>query len=185
MDSAIHVDGPAALALAGTFGLEIWLREHVVSRLPGATNGSEEAPSAAGEHEPGSLDAPSSTPLPPARAPLEGARPLSSILGRTIVDAAGNVLGRASEVRCTVGALRERQGPLRVLRVLCTRRLIASRLGYSVDSRQGPTLVRRVIRIWQRHDRMVDVDDLVGLDTRVGDLRVRLGATLRHPYDDA
>ena len=76
-------------------------------------------------------------------------------------------------------------GPLRVLRVLCTRRLIASRLGYSVDSRQGPTLVRRVIRIWQRHDRMVDVDDLVGLDTRVGDLRVRLGATLRHPYDDA
>jgi N-acetyl-anhydromuramyl-L-alanine amidase AmpD len=75
--------------------------------------------------------------------------------------------------------------PLRVRLVLYTRHLTGSELGYSIDSRQGPRLVRRIVRTWQQHDRLVDVDDVADLETVEGDLRLLPSASPRHPHEEA
>ena len=182
VDSAVHVDQSAAQALTSSFGLELWLREHVISRLPGATDSSsredtsptqmQKRPRSAGDQ-----------PQAPARAPRDGAHAVSEVIGRTVHDTDGAVAGRVSELRC-VGRPRESvQAALQVQWVLYTRHLTGSELGYSIDRRQGPALVRLAARTWQRHDRAVQVEHLDGLDTPDGVLRIRAGAHLQHPHD--
>ncbi|WP_330473726.1 hypothetical protein [Terrabacter sp. C0L_2] len=180
IDSAVHVDPAAAQALTSSFGLEWWLREHVVSRLPWATSGADDLTLS------GSPSSPTQTgsgPQPPARVPLRGARGISSILGRDVLTPDGRRAGRVSELRC-LGAPRE--GPQRALQVrwvIFTRHLAASQLGYSVDRRQGPWLVRRLVRAWQQHDRLVEVEHLAGLDAPDDNLTLRSSARARHPHD--
>jgi hypothetical protein len=62
--------------------------------------------------------------------------------------------------------------------------MVGSELGYSLDRRQGPAVVRWIVRAWQRHDRAVRVEELSGpqpLDTAV-ELTVRPGGPLPHPH---
>ena len=126
IDSAVHVDEPAAQALGLTFGLELWLREHVIGRLPGANAaGGEQDRRRADQGEtergrPGEPPAPAREPPAPARAPLEDARGLSSVIGRPVLDAAGERTGRVREVRCSGRPRGEQQSPLRVERILYT-----------------------------------------------------------------
>lgn len=184
IDSAVHVDEAAARALAGGFGLELWLREFVVSRLPGALGEDDQrrGDSDAGARRVGRR---AEEPIAPARAPTSGSRGVSSVIGRTVVDAEGRAVGRVSELRCMGRPHDERQAPLRVRLVLYSPHLMGSELGYSVDRRQGPALVRRIVRTWQQHDRLVDVADVAGLDSVDGDLRLWPSASPRHPHDEA
>lgn len=182
IDSAVHVDEPAAHALTLTFGLELWLREHVVGRLPGAREAGGRKPS--GGPVPRERErARGDLPPRPARAPLDDARGLSSVLGRPVEDAEGRPVGRVSELRCSGGPRGGRQVPLQVESVVYGPHLAASELGYSVDRAQGPALVRRVVRLWQRRDRLVDVARLDGLDDLDGPVRLLPSARPRHPHE--
>jgi sporulation protein YlmC with PRC-barrel domain len=184
VDSAVHVDEAAARALAGGFGFELWLREHVVSRLPGALGEDDQR---GGDSETSARRARrrADEPIAPTRAPRSGSRGVSSVIGRTVVDAEGHAVGRVGELRCVGRPPNSRQVPLRVRLVLYTRHLTGSELGYSIDSRQGPRLVRRIVRTWQQHDRLVDVDDVADLETVEGDLRLLPSASPRHPHEEA
>ncbi|NUR79776.1 MAG: hypothetical protein HOQ21_04935 [Dermatophilaceae bacterium] len=181
-DSAVHVDEPAAHALTLTFGLELWLRKHVVGRLPGAREAGGEKPSRR-PVEPGAEKGREGLPPAPTRAPLDGALGLSALIGRQVRDAHGEPQGRVTELRCAGRPRGERQEPLRVESVVYSRRLLASELGYSVDRQQGPALVRRAVRTWQHRDRLVDVAQLEGVGDVDGELRLRDSARPRHPHD--
>ena len=183
IDSSVHVNRAAAEALSVTFGLEAWLREYVVSRLPGASGGE-------GPHEQQGLDpamrrvgASQDPPPVPARPPLEGARGVSTFIGRWVLSADGVRAGRVSELRCLGAHHDERQEPMRVALVLYTPHPAGSQLGYSVDREQGPALVRRLVRVWQRHDGVVGVEHVRGLDAVDGELRLTESARPRHPHD--
>lgn len=158
VDSAVHVDDPAAQALSEGFALELWLREHVVSRLPGAT-GATGATAAEGTDRgrPGE-------PRWPVRPPLEAAHPLGRLLGRPVLSYAGARMGRVCELRCLGQPLDERQEPLQVRRLLYTPRLRGRQLGYSSDPHQGPWLVRRSQRSRRHGDRIVDLEQVRGLE---------------------
>lgn len=182
VDSAVHVGEAAARALSLSFGMELWLRQHVVSRIPGALGeddqrGPDPRTSARRAGRQGEA------PIAPARAPRPGARGVSSVIGRRVVDVDGRAVGTVSELVCVGRPRDEPQAPLRVRFVLYSRHLLASELGYGVDPGQGPSLVRRVVRLWQQHDRLVDVADVAGLETVQGDLRLRSTASPRHPHE--
>jgi hypothetical protein len=181
IDSAVHVDERGAHALTLTFGLELWLREHVVGRLPGAreAGGKEPRRGAAPRHHERAGDVPPR----PARAPLHHARGLGSVLGRPVQDAEGNHLGRVTELRCSGRPRGERQVPLRVESVLYGPHPLASELGYGVGREQGPAVVRGLVRRWQRHDRIVDVAQLERLGDADGTVRLRAAARPRRPRE--
>jgi len=185
VDSSVHLDRPAAAALAAGFGLELWLREHVVSRLPGVPG----APGVPGVPEVTEAGAPtgargtrgdgdgppdgSERPMPsprrgepqwPVRAPAEGAHPLSRVLGRPVHSSAGTQVGRVCELRCVGPPHDERQRALPVRWLLFTPRLAGWQLGYSADPRQGPWVVRRYLRARRNRDRIVDLEQLGGLE---------------------
>ncbi|GAA2038305.1 hypothetical protein GCM10009740_33120 [Terrabacter terrae] len=172
VDSAVHVDDAAARALSAGFGVEHWLRDHVVSRLPGSTGpagptggsgdaAGEEHGEARGEAAaPGRLEEPQW----PIRAPLDGAHPLSRLLGRTVLSYAGTRMGRVCELRCLGPSRDQQQGPLRVRWLLYTPRLSGWQLGYSTDPRQGPWLVRRFLRSRRHRDRIVELEQVQGLE---------------------
>ena len=183
IDSAVHVNRAAAEALSVTFGLETWLREYVVSRLPGASGGGEGTEQSQGLVQARRAGAGHDRPPVPARPPLEGARGVSTFIGRWVRSADGVRAGRVSELRCLGAPHDERQEPMRVVLVLYTPHPAGSELGYSVDRDQGPALVRRLVRLWQRHDRVVGVEQVRGLDTVSGELRLSGSARPRHPHD--
>lgn len=176
VDSAVHVDDAAAHGLSSGFGLERWLRDHVVSRLPGSpgpagtTGGSRaldgEAPGEVRDEVRGGAPAPGRLEEPqwPVRAPLDGAHPLSRLLGRTVLSYAGTRMGRVCELRCLGPSHDQPQGPLRVRWLLYTPRLSGWQLGYSTDPRQGPWLVRRFLRGRRHRDRIVELEQVQGLE---------------------
>jgi hypothetical protein len=108
---------------------------------------------------------------------------VSTVIGRDVLSADGVRAGRVSELRCLGAPHDERQEPMRVVLVLYTPHPAGSALGYSVDQDQGLALVRRVVRLWQRHDRAVGVDQVRGLDAVSGELRLSASARHRHPHD--
>lgn len=162
VDSAVHVDGPAADSLSSGFALELWLREHVVSRLPGADG---QAGPRAGE-PPRRSDAPPALEQPrrPVRAPLEDAHGLSALLGRTVLSYAGTRMGRVCELRCLGRPRDEQQGPMEIRWLLYTPRLAGWQLGYSTDPRQGPWAVRSLLRSRRHRDRIVTLEEVQGLE---------------------
>jgi hypothetical protein len=180
-DSAVHIDQPAAVALAGTFGLEIWLRRFVVSRIPGA-KGGEEAPTdlvgRAGRERGERM------PLAPASAGWS----LSDLLGRPVTDADGAELGVVCELRCDASSVErieeaDRAGGWRVTHLQTTRHLSGSELGYGADPRQGPWLIAKVVRAWQRHDRLLPLSHVASLTAADGHVRLTRAARPVHPHE--
>jgi hypothetical protein len=141
--SAVHVDPWADTFLAGADGLELWLRRHVVGRIPGARGGDHpfggdlaEAP----RHDP-DLD------LAPT------ARLLSDLIGARVVRADGSDAGRVVEVRAAqLTEMSSRVGPLVVTSLLHGPRRLGGELGYREDPRMGPQLLGAALRWWHRHD---------------------------------
>ena len=180
LDSAVHLDHGAATALAQTFGLEIWLRRHVISRIPGATGGEPGEKDLVGSVEPDHATS--------ALRPSDPARSLSDLLGRPVVDAGGAKLGVVCELRCDASALDAADGAAeargwRVTHLQTTRHPSGSELGYGADPRQGPWLVARVVRAWQRHDRLIPLGEIADLWAADPSVRLRREARPVHPHD--
>lgn len=169
----IRVSEAARVALEQSFGLEHWLREYVISRIPGAT---------AGETEP---------PTPPARSahdvsgrhtplcdPHVDGQWLSSYLGAEVATESGRRLGRLTEVRCRTGGAAGR--PWRLTQLRTTRSPFGTELGYDVDDQQGPRPVAALFRHLQRHDPVVDWAEVVAVDLPAT-IIVSDAAELLHP----
>ena len=180
--SAVEVDGGAARALAETFGLEQWLRQYVISRIPGAQGGGDERDEEQGppDQPGGDRDAPHGHPI---RSPLPGALVVSALVGRTVVDeSTRKELGRLCEIHAAAKPLDGRQAAMRVTHLQYGRHQRGSELGYSADRKQGPWLVAVAFRRWQRDNRVVPVAlvrDLGGPDAPVV---VTSTTDLRHPH---
>lgn len=141
--SAVHVDPWAEQYLAGSDGLELWLRRHVVGKIPGARGG---------DHPFGGL-LPST---PRGDADLEPApqtRLLSRLLGAAVVRPDGSDGGRVVEVRAVQAtALASRVGPLVVTSLVHGPHRLGGELGYREDPQMGPRLLGAALRRWHRHD---------------------------------
>jgi len=187
LGSAVEVDPYAAEALAEGFGLEQWLRTFVVSRIPGAKGGGDEragsgaAPQApAREASHGSRDTDGSEWSD--WRPRPGARFLSSLIGRTVVDATGDELGRICEVHCVGRPPGGPQAAMTVTHLQYGRHQRGSELGYTSDREQGPWIVAALLQRWQRDNRVVPVTSVDGLGDSEGPITVPDPETLRHPY---
>jgi sporulation protein YlmC with PRC-barrel domain len=153
--SAVHVDPWADTFLAGADGLELWLRRHVVGRIPGARGGDHpfggdlaEAP----RHDP-DLD------LAPT------ARLLSDLIGARVVRADGSDAGRVVEVRAAqLTEMSSRVGPLVVTSLLHGPRRLGGELGYREDPSMGPQLLGSPLRWWHRHDAETVWSDVRAVD---------------------
>lgn len=182
VDSAVHVNDGAARALAQSQGLELWLREHVISRLPGVLDGDDDHHGHLAMHRE----------RHPDYAPGREARPMSRLLGAQVTDDAGASLGHVIEVTATVdrggtGAF----GTVTLDSLVCSTSHLGNELGYTLTP-QGPWVVRRLVQALHRGDRRVlvaDVDLTAALaDRPAGEsdrqqLTLRSGATTAHPYD--
>jgi sporulation protein YlmC with PRC-barrel domain len=173
ISSALRVDSAAAEALAGSFGLEQWLRRYVVSRIPGAKGGGDER---ADEAPSGSTTAGST-----AGRPYAGAS-LSDLVGSRVRDTRGTALGVVTEV---LGAVQPGRRPLEGLRVTHLEygtHATLSELGYDADPRQGPWLVGALVRWWQRENRVAALEDVVDLDLDARTVTVARPGRHPHPH---
>ena len=141
--SAVHVDRWADDFLAGTDGLELWLRRNVVGKIPGAQGGDH----------PFGGDLAS---VPRQDADLEltpQTRLLSTLLGARVVGGDGSDAGRVVEVRAVQAtALSTRVGPLVVTSLVHGPRRLGGELGYREDATMGPRLLGSALRWWHRYD---------------------------------
>lgn len=183
VDSAVHVDESAARALAQTQGIELWLRENVISRLPGGLAGDDDDRGPVATHRR----------RHPGFEPDPGARPIGHLLGAEVRDSEDTSLGRVIELTATTdddGT--EALGRLRLDALICSTSRIGGELGYTLTP-EGPWVVRRLVQALHRGDRLVHVDDLdlhaflaaekpeEGRATTR--LTVRRSAEVTHPYD--
>lgn len=170
--SAVEVSAAAAEVLAGSAGLELWLRQHVVGRLPGARDADPTTRRTRTWRR---------EPLPEAYLLQEGDHTTSELVGSRAT-VGGRDLGSVVEV---LAAPRGRgDGPwgrLVLTDVVCSRRRLGAELGYTMSA-QGPRLVELAMRAWHRHDHRVDLRhvDIAWTDRR---LEVSGAARLRHPRD--
>lgn len=175
LDSAVHLSAAASRTMERHLGLEQWLRQYVVSRIPGALGGDDDT-QADGAH----------APAPPVgRQPDEGSHLLSDLLGAVVEDEGGRQLGAVVEV---VGVRRDRTGPglgpLRIQALVTSRRRLGQGLGYTVTP-MGPWLLRVLMRAWHRDDRLVAVSDVtrIAWEDQPVRLLLRPGADVRHPHE--
>lgn len=176
---AISLDEPTSKALAGTFGLEVWLRRHVVSRIPGAQAGDSNDPEdLVGSATAEGVDRDAAAAL---LAPRPSGRPLSDLLGRPVVDAAGQRLGVLCEVRCSGGPSENRKS-LKVTHLHATRHLSGSELGYGADPKQGPAAVGALVRRWQRSDLLIEIGGVKRITEEPVQIELKAGATPVHPH---
>jgi len=183
VDSAVHVDESAARALAQTQSIELWLRENVISRLPGGLASDDDHRGPVARHRR----------RHPGFEPDPGARPIGHLLGAEVRDSEGTSLGRVIELSATAedkGSI-EAPGTLRLDALICSTSRIGGELGYTLTP-EGPWVVRRLVQALHRGDRLVHVDDLdlhsfLGVEEpetgRAGGLTVRRHAEVTHPYD--
>jgi sporulation protein YlmC with PRC-barrel domain len=152
--SAVHVDRWADELLAGTDGLELWLRRYVVGRIPGARGG----------------DHPFGGELPTARQDADldlepGTHLLSTLLGASVVHGDGSDAGRVVEVRAVqVTELSSRVGPLLVTSLVHGPRRLGGGLGYREDPAMGPLPLGAALRWWHRHDAETGWADVRSVD---------------------
>jgi len=140
--SAVEVDPWAASFLAGTDGLELWLRRHVVGKIPGARGG---------EHPFGGSDLARSS--APGDQPVLPGPLLSALLGAQVTAGDGSDAGRVVEVRAVQDtALTSRVGPLRVTSIVHGPHRLGGELGYREDTAMGPAALGASVRWWHRHD---------------------------------
>ena len=190
IDSAVEVDGYAAKALGGAFGLEQWLRRYVVSRIPGAKGGGDERDAAqlqpveAGDDQPESAKAGHDPDGSAVRSPLPDARFVSGLVGRTLLDASTRRdLGRICEIHAAAGPLDRPQVPMQVTHLQYGRHLRGSELGYNADRKQGPWIVAAVVRHWQRDNRVVPMGGIGDLWSTDGQVVLTGAGGLSHPYE--
>ena len=153
--SAVHVDPWAERMLADTDGMELWLRAHLIARIPGARGG---------EHELGGT--PGHGPRTDAELELpDTAHLLSALLDARVVRADGSDAGHVLEVRAEqVTPLSSRVGPLVVTSLVHGHRRLGSRLGYSDDPRMGPAVIGAALRWWHRGDEETHWADVGAVD---------------------
>jgi len=175
VDSAVHLSAAASRTMEHHLGLERWLRRYVVSRIPGALGGEDDAP--AGRRQ---------APVPVAgRQPGDGSHLLSDLLGAVVQDHQGHQLGTVVEV---VAVRRGRTGsglgPLTVQALVTSKRRLGQGLGYTMTP-MGPWLLRVLMRAWHRDDRLLGVRDLTRIAWEDDPVRVlvRAGADVRHPHE--
>ncbi|MGG5260327.1 hypothetical protein [Phycicoccus avicenniae] len=141
--SAVHVDGWAEEYLAASDHAELWLRRHLVGRIPGARGG---------KHRFGGDLAPHPRDDTALTLPV-GARLLSDLLGAAVVRDDGSESGRVVEVRAAQDSPREsRVGTLVVTSVVHGPRRLGGGLGYRDDQAMAPFLLGEALRRWHRHD---------------------------------
>lgn len=153
--SAVHVDPWADTFLAGADGLELWLRRHVVAKIPGARGGDHPfggcLPSR--PRQDAELD------LPP------GAHLLSTLMGARVIRGDGSDAGRVVEVHAVQASeMSSRVGPLVITSLLHGPRLLGGELGYREDPDMGPHLLGTALRWWHRHDVETTWDDVRSVD---------------------
>ncbi len=170
VDSAVHLDEDATEFVAAADLTERWLREHVVSRLPGARGHDEADPGADSPQKDGWVG--------PAFALGTGAPTLSGLLGADVRGEAGQEFGEVIEVL----AVPADGSALRVTAFVCSHRHLGQELGYTTTP-QGPNALRLLLRAWHRDDRHVAVEDVVDIDWSGGQLTVRDGARMLHPHE--
>jgi hypothetical protein len=173
VESAVEVSAEAAEVLAGSAGLELWLRQHVVGRLPGARDAD---PSTGG-----GTSARRRQRLPEAYLLQEGDHTTSELVGSSVA-LGGRDLGRVIEVLAVPrGRGGGPWGRLVLTELVCSRRRLGAELGYTMSA-QGPRLVELAMRVWHRHDQRVDLRDV---DIAWSDRRLQVSgaARLRHPRD--
>jgi sporulation protein YlmC with PRC-barrel domain len=174
LDSGVHVDRAASATLAAEQGLERWLREHVVGRIPGAS-GADTDPDRDVPHPSHRV----------GRLLRDDDRTLSDLLGLRVVTEDGDELGEVVEVTAErVSRARDALGPLRIGELVCSVHHLGQELGYTMEP-QGPALLRWLLRVWHHQDRHVSLDDVVRLDWGKGEVVVSGKAELRHPHDVA
>lgn len=179
LDSAVRVDTRAGRTLAQEQRLELWLRQHVLARIPGAMGG---------ESDPDRPDRPDLRPADGIGVPLrDGQHTVSELLALRALTSDGGPLGEVIEVTAERVGGREHGhgdglGPLRVVDVICSPRHLGQELGYTLTP-QGPRLVRWLLRACHRSDRHLHLGDVAEIDWERGELRAGEYAVLRHPHD--
>ncbi len=182
--SAVTVTRPAADSLAASFGFELWLREYVVSRIPGAKGGGDERDS--------ERDGPPVRARPATRSGTGTATPTANHRGRVASLAGlirarvfaedGTELGVVDELLCAEPPPGHARDHLRVTHVEYGLHESGSELGYSSDSGQGPLVVGVLVRWWQRANRVAPLEDVDHVDLDAGTLRVRSHTHHVHPH---
>ena len=178
--SAVTVSPSAAATLAASFGLELWLREFVVSRIPGAKGGGDE------RNEQRHADA-ASKPSPQQRPTAVSGRAVrtcsaSQVVGARVFAHDGSELGVVQELYCAEPTAGPAGSHLRVTHVQYGHHAAGSKLGYDADARQGPLVVGAVVRWWQRGHRVAPMEDVVDVDLEAGTLRVTSHGHHVHPH---
>ena len=179
IDSTITVSRAAAKTLVASFGLELWLREHVVSRIPGAKGGGDERADRGGVPD-GGGKAPRSATKPSGRAVRTGS--VSDVIGSRVFARDGSELGVVLELLCTEPASGRRRDHLAVTHIQYGHHPAGSQLGYDADARQGPLVVGAVVRWWQRGHRVASIEDVVDVDLEARTLRVAAHTSHVHPH---
>lgn len=156
--SAVQVTQRAATSLVSGAGVERWLRDRLVGRIPGAKEGEDRL---AGE--PLGEQAPS-----PGRHP-EG-HWMSELIGATVRDSAGTTLGRVLDVGCAAfERTDDALGRLRVVDLLVGLRTVGANLGYVEEGHTGPWIIGRLVDRLHRDDRRIPIAEAASIDwaTRV------------------
>ncbi|SDP43937.1 hypothetical protein SAMN04489867_2463 [Pedococcus dokdonensis] len=179
--AAIEVSARAATGLSSSFGLERWLDEFVVSRIPGAKGGGDEragSGGSSGRPEPGGSTA-SRRPLPDD----DSTTSVNDVLGARVFADDGSELGLVHDLVCVESSQRGPQGGLRVTHVVYGLHASGSRLGYDADPRQGPLVVAALVRWWQRAHRVAPLEDVRVTDLDARSLRVASHDAHVHPHE--
>lgn len=177
--SALTISRPAAFTLAGSFGLELWLRKYVVSRIPGAKGGGDDRDSVRDIPLNPRLGRSVQWTLP--RGVVRTGSVARVIRARVFADD-GTELGVVSELLCAEPAGGRPRDHLRVTHVEYGLHEAGSELGYNSDSGQGPLVVGALVRWWQRANRVAPIDDVVDIDLGASTVRVRSHARHVHPH---
>lgn len=174
--AALEVDRDAAEQLTASFGFERWLREYVISRIPGAKGGGD-------DRDHGAATDPADTGVATVPGKQEGARySLGSLLQARVEDEDGTPLGRVHEVVGVELGTTPRDR-LRITHLEYGHRDVGSELGYNEDAGQGPLLVGLVIRWWQRGSRVAPVEDVSTVDLEEGRITVTGHRDHVHPHE--
>jgi hypothetical protein len=164
--SAVHVDPWAATFLAGADDLELWLRRHVVGKVPGARGG---------DHPFGGL-LPSRPQHDTDLDLAPGTHVLSALIGARVVRGDGSDAGRVVEVRAVpVTQMASRVGPLLVTSLVHGPRRLGGELGYREDTTMGPRVLGAALRWWHRHDVETRWDDVRSVDWAAARVQLRGG----------
>jgi sporulation protein YlmC with PRC-barrel domain len=163
LGSAIQVVDRAGAELLASFGLERWLRRHLIGRIPGAKGDGDQfdddSPWTGGRHGP-----------IPQRGSDGDVHRMTELFAMVVIDE-GHESGRHItdlEARTAfVGS-----GP-RLTRVLVGPRVVGSSLGYSSDEQDGPRVIRWIIDAVHREAHWHDVADLAEISWSQGQVRLR------------